>query len=94
MGLFGDSKTDTSQNSQIATLQKQLNDIANNCNTWWTYFNKTFFPQYNALVKSLNDIAQRVVAGEKLDAQQQAALNGLVKTAVSIQQASQETAKE
>ena len=90
MGLFGESKTDTSQNEVITQIQKTLAQVVANqnmliksTNTWFEYLNKTFFPQFNILV-------QRVADGEKLDAQQQAALDGLVKTAISIQQANKE----
>jgi prefoldin subunit 5 len=89
--LFGPSKTDTSQSAEIAALQKQLavltanfNALTQTCEAWFGYFNKTFFPAFNSLV-------QRVADGEKLDARQQAALDGLVQTAMSIQQAAKET---
>jgi hypothetical protein len=93
MGIFGPSKTDQSQNTQLVTMQNQINQLsaahnalAKNCESWFTFFNKQFFPQFDALVS-------RVQAGEKLDAQQQAALDGLVKTAVQIQEATTKTEK-
>jgi hypothetical protein len=93
MGWFSKkpSETDQGQDTQIANIQKQINDLttaynslSKNCDTWFKYLNGTFFPKFNALAK-------RVADGEKLDAQQQAALDGLVKTAISIQQATTKT---
>ena len=89
MGLFSKkpSEADTSQDQRLTNLEKQLSDITKLCNTWFSYLNKTFFPQFNALVK-------RVLDGEKLDATQQAAIDGLVSTAIKIQNAAKETSTE
>jgi len=94
MGWFGNKKpseTDQGQDTQIANIQKQINDLtaaynslSKNCDSWFKYLNGTFFPKFTALAKRVSD-------GEKLDAQQQAALDGLVKTAISIQQATPKT---
>jgi len=91
MGLFGSNKTDQSQDKQLVEMQKQIdsliaayNSLSKNCDSWFKYLNGTFFPKFNALAKRVSD-------GEKLDAQQQAALDGLVKTAIDIQQATTKT---
>jgi len=95
MGLFSKkpSEADTSQDAEIQALKKTLNNLivafnthVKNSDAWFSYLNKTFFPQFNALVK-------RVTDGEKLDAQQQAAIDGLVNTAISIQTAAKETSE-
>jgi len=99
--VFGSSKTDTSQTKQIAELQKQVNELvaafnalSKNSDQWFTYMNKTHFPKMNALINQVNALAKQVGEGEKLDAKQQAALDGLVQTALAIQQAtSTETQK-
>jgi hypothetical protein len=96
MGIFGKKEAmefDKNQDVAIQNIQKQINDLtaaynslSKNCETWFKYLNGTFFPKFNALAK-------RVADGEKLDAQQQAALDGLVKTAISIQEATKATEK-
>jgi len=48
-------------------------------------------PFIQNLDKQLNSLAKRVSDGEKLDSQQQAALDGLVKTAIDIQKATEKT---
>jgi len=90
MGFFGNKKQeqlDTSQDQRLTNLEKQLSDITKLCNTWFSFLNKTLIPQINALIK-------RVADGEKLDAQQQAAIDGLVSTAIKIQNAAKETSTE
>lgn len=84
MGIFGKkpSEFDQSQDKQIEAIWKYLDQL--NKNQQQLIKNNSWF------IQQINDLKKRVADGEKLDAQQQAALDGLVKTAVSIQQASKQ----
>jgi len=89
MGWFGNKKpseTDTGQDKQIQQIWKWIETL--NKNQQVLIKNNSYF------IEQIKALTKRVADGEKLDAQQQAALDGLVKTAISIQQATKEKSEE
>jgi len=85
MGIFSKkpSETDTGQDKQIEQIWAWTNQLNKN--------QQILIKNNNNFIKQIADLQKRVADGEKLDAQQQAALDGLVKTAISIQQATTKT---
>jgi hypothetical protein len=85
MGWFRNNKPseiDTGQDKQIEQIWAWINQLNKN--------QQILIKNNNAFVQQIADLQKRVADGEKLDAQQQAALDGLVQTAISIQQATKE----
>lgn len=85
MGLFGESKTDTTQNKQLQqvianqnAILKQQQEIVKSLNSAWTWIKYLDGQDKKGMVK---------------DAKIDAALSGLTQTAVAIQQATKETEK-
>ena len=86
MGWFGNKKpseTDTSQDKQLEQVWAWINQLNKN--------QQILIKNNNNFIKQIADLQKRVADGEKLDAQQQAALDGLVKTAIDIQKATEKT---
>lgn len=85
MGFFSKkpSETDTSQDTQIKQLWAWIEQLNKN--------QQVLIKNNNNFIKQIADLQKRVSDGEKLDAKQEAALQGLVKTAIDIQQASKQT---
>ena len=88
MGIFSKkpSETDTSQDKQLEQVWAWINQLNKN--------QQILIKNNNNFIQQIAVLQKRVADGEKLDAQQQAALDGLVKTAISIQQATKEKSEE
>jgi len=89
MGLFGNKKQeqlDTSQDQQLKQLWMWITQL--NKNQEVLIKNNSYF------IAKLKELEKRIADGEKLDATQQAAIDGLVNTAIDIQKAAKETSAE
>jgi hypothetical protein len=85
MGIFSKkpSETDMGQDKQIEQIWTWINQLNKN--------QQILIKNNNNFIQQIADLQKRVADGEKLDAQQQAALDGLVKTAIDIQKATEKT---
>jgi hypothetical protein len=85
MGIFSKKPTefDSAQDKQLEQLWAWINKLNKN--------QQILIKNNNNFIKQIADLQSRVSEGEKLDAKQQAALDGLVKTAISIQEATKTT---
>jgi hypothetical protein len=59
--------------------------------SWFKWINTQLIPWVKRIEQDLNTVEKRVTDGESLDAKQEAALQGLVKTAIDIQKATEKT---